>query len=265
MKILIWSKDRACQLDIFLTSVQKFAKFTPKVVCLYKASSPEFELAYQKLAEEYNTKYPDFLELVSETDFYCDTIRLIDESNSICLCTDDSVFFGEFGLHDDLIKEHATFSYRTGFNTRIQHTHGGIEQPYLNRYCLNNDILSWKWTEYSQINDYGYPLSLDGHVYLTSRLMSVITNINFKNPNELEGRLFFNKGCWPQTMASYPHSRLVNVPVNNMSGITRYADKYSYPIDELNTDFLAGKRFKYDFSGVEIVGAHQELRMLEIT
>lgn len=260
MKILIWSKDRACQLDMFLASVKQYAKFTPEVICLYQISSEDFERGYRTVAEQY-----DFLRLVPENDFYSDTINLIADSSTICLCTDDSVFIGEFGLQDELIREHATFSYRMGLNTRTQHTLGGIEQPYLNRHVIKDDILIWKWTEYSQTNDYGYPLSLDGHVYLTQRLMPIITSIRFNNPNDLEGQLFFNKSSLPQTMASYTSSRLVNVPVNNMSGITRFGDKYSYPIDELNSDFLAGKRFKYDLSGVDIVGAHQELQMIEIT
>lgn len=267
MQFLIWSKDRACQLDMLIRSIldncvsSSGERIIPGPIdILYTASDADYLASYEQLAKQYPR-----ISFVKEESFKRDTISLIKE-RTICFCTDDCVFFDNFGIQEELAEVCSAFSYRLGFNTRYQHTLGGIIQPSLNRYAeMPDNRIVWKWTEYSNIHDYGYPMSVDGHVFLSSRIIPLLKEIDFNNPNQLESQLFYKKYLMPQTLSSYTHSRMVNVPVNNMSGWTRSGEKFSYSTKELNEQFLSGKRFRYDISGADVNAAHKEFSISEIS
>jgi hypothetical protein len=257
MKLLIWSKDRACQLDILLKSIKQNIKFSADVVVLYKYSDEKYQAGYEVLSKEH-----DWVSFKREENFYSDTIKEVSGTEYICFFTDDCFFFDTFNFEKRLLKFCLAFSYRLGLNTTTQHTLGGIKQPALNRYLKENDILIWKWNEYYNIHDYGYPMSVDGHVFLESTILPILNKIQFNNPNQLESAMFYQKEGLSPYMSSYEHSKMVNVPVNNMSGATRFGAEHFYSIEELNSEFLNGSRFTYDLTGQKIHGAHQEFPII---
>lgn len=259
MKFVIWSKDRACQLDILLTSIKKNIKFNTDVIVLHKHTNKEYEAGYQILSKEH-----DWVSFRKEENFYLDTINAVSGSEYVCFFTDDCFFFDSFDFDKRLMKFCLAFSYRLGLNTTTQHTLGGIKQPSLNKYIKESDKIIWKWNEYYNIHDYGYPMSVDGHVFSESVILPILHKIQFRNPNELESALFYQKDGLPLYMASYEHSKMVNVPVNNMSGATVFGTEHFYSIEELNTNFLKGNRFIYDISNQKIHGAHQEFPIISL-
>mgnify|MGYP003338137530 CR=1 FL=1 len=259
MKILIWSKDRAGQLDILINSIIECSTFTPTIDVIYRTSCESYYTAYQLLKSYHNSKYINYIE---ESSFRVDTLNSIYESDTVCLCTDDSVFFDKFDDQSNLANLHSCFSYRLGFNTTVQDIHNRTVQPALIRYSDNGETISWKWTEYNQFNNYGYPFGLDGHLYNSERLFSIIEYLEFNSTNELETQLFYQKNKIPETIASYKTSKLVNVPVNSITGVTRAGEIHSHNQEQINELFLKGNRFKYNLNS-PIIGCHQEFEIIQ--
>lgn len=135
--------------------------------------------------------------------FKSDTITSIKNSDIVCLCTDDSVFFKKFDDESNLAKTHCCFSYRLGFNTVAQDIHKNTFQPQLSRYIDNGDTISWNWSEHNPFNNYGYPFGLDGHLYDSSKLLSIIEYLDFSSTNQLETQLFYQKHRISERISSY--------------------------------------------------------------
>ena len=47
----------------------------------------------------------------------------------------------------------------------------------------------WNWTNLGHIHtNFGYPFSVDGHIYKTKNILDHISTYEFDTPNALEGR-----------------------------------------------------------------------------
>jgi hypothetical protein len=190
------------------------------------------------------------------------TITSIKNSDIVCLCTDDSVFFKKFDDESNLAKTHCCFSYRLGFNTVAQDIHKNTFQPQLSRYIDNGDTISWNWSEHNPFNNYGYPFGLDGHLYDSSKLLSIIEYLDFSSTNQLETQLFYQKHRISERISSYKHSTLVNIPINSITGVTRAGETFSHNQSKLNELFLDGNRFQYNLN-VPVIGCHQEFEIIQ--
>jgi hypothetical protein len=101
------------------------------------------------------------------------------------------------------------------------------------------------------------------HIFPSTLLKSLIT-AEWRTTNELETSLFYQRYSFRPIIYSPRYSVAVNVPINNMSNVTICGQMFPYSIEDLNNQFLAGKRFTYEFKESEIVGCHQELKLKSI-
>jgi hypothetical protein len=253
INILVWSKDRACQLDTLLRSLRTY--IPSNVVVLYTHSSDDFKAGYNVC----KSNHP-FVTFVKESDFYQDTINCIEEmrSDNICLTTDDTCIFKSV---DDLsfikknLNNESVFSFRLGYNTVVQDHLSGTIQPPLIPEKTDKDLLFWNPSKYKWSN-YGYPHALDMHLYSTSYILPILKEIRFKTTNELEGILQkYNNRI--KTIFSPKESVAVNIPLNNISGLTG-VNRRSMNIEDINQEFLNGKRLRYVFDK-PIIGCHQDV------
>ncbi|MGI9388094.1 MAG: glycosyltransferase family 92 protein, partial [Methyloligellaceae bacterium] len=73
--VVIFSKDRACQLEALLRSMSRFLEHPHETTVLYTASDQSYQTGYDALSGSYPS-----LNWVRETDFKADLIRLIREA-----------------------------------------------------------------------------------------------------------------------------------------------------------------------------------------
>jgi hypothetical protein len=125
-------------------------------------------------------------------------------------------------------------------------------------------VMIWRWR--GAQGDFGYPMSLDGHIFRASDILPLIESRNFSTPNSLEEMLMTQaRQIGRPLMASYPHSCLVGVPVNRVQSAVpnRNGETHPYTVQDLNERYLRGERIDLhalDFS--DIRGAHQELPLV---
>lgn len=259
---IIFSKDRAAQLDLLFNSIEKNAKNVFSIKVIYTTSNPEFEKGYEKLIE----KYPE-AKWIRETNFREQTLQAIIDTDSdyTCFFTDDDIIYRPINEKDITSKLEEDnnafcFSIRLGLNVNVCYTMrcDNVIKPDFE----DDKFIRWDWTVHYM--DFGYPLSVDGHVFRTKEIHKLSKKINFFNPNSYEGGLQMFNNFPRKNMWSYKESSLVNSPSNIVQNTSpnRKGETHGVSTKELNDAFLSGRIIeldKIDFSN--IVGCHQELEL----
>lgn len=266
INLVVWSKDRAAQLHLLMESINRFMPNTFVTSVIFKASNQEFAEGYDKVAQEFEGVDFDLLPETADNNLEKLTKEVIsDESfDYIAFSTDDTVIFRqpEDNIFRHLHASLATFSLRLGLNTLAQDIHRGTFQPPLNKFFWHNGVPCWRFDEYHPNDNYGYPFGLDMHIYCRGIVWPIINDIEFRNTNELESKLFYKKGLIPPYMSSFKHSVAVNIPANNHSQITLAGKQYPADINWLNSQYLEGKRLNLEkIMNTEVIGCHQEMEL----
>jgi len=280
---IIFSKDRACQLDLLLRSIYSNLKSERELIVVYKASNDRFQAAYDKLQSEHPR-----VELIQESLFKTDLIGVVNRSQKyICLFTDDTILYKESVLEEEEIntlfmKYHVTcISLRLGKNTIIQDPYQGqhADMPIMpvgfKDFMVwdTNDIKNYSerregnnmLREYRSCN-FTMMVSLDGHIYERKLLRSILPYLEYYNPNTLETAMAKSPiTCYPsRKMACFNQSRLVNNPINIVQETysNRSGESFGFTVADLNEEYLNGYVIDIDdidFSNIE--GCHQEMEI----
>jgi len=251
---VVFSMDRAMQLDACLRSIERNAPYTGRITVVFRGTSERFAGAYRLLEPGANVR------LVPQSgDFRRDVVEAIDPSVPLTVFhTDDDVFFRRPPVTPFLPRGYAAVSLRLGENTtfcypldREQRLPGTAEDEHM---------IAWDWT--AADGDFGYPLSLDGHILETRLLLQILGRIRFANPHELEESLYVRRDLVPRRMLAFRQSCVVSIPANIVSEThaNRASTDAALSPDVLNDRFLAGERIDLDgldFTGVR--GAHCEV------
>lgn len=264
INLVIWSKDRACQLDLLLRSIAQYADvflartFYPQII--YKATTPEYQRGYDICRETHLS-----CEFIPEKDFMTDTVKAVDTNmHFTAFSTDDMVFYSRCPSPNGVpLRENEVFSFRLGYNTIIQNCHTGELQPPLFNPGESEYNLEWNPKDYPLFTNYAYPLALDLHVFKTSYLLRLLNKIgHFKTSNELESKMQ-NYVYDIDVIRSYKQSVAFNIPCNNMSTVTKHGEKFPYSLKYLNDNYLNGERLDLmAISKNNILGCHQEVELL---
>ncbi len=214
---IIFSKDRALQLHGLLRSF--FENVIPKVPVrvLYATSSPDHEKAYADVKEIFSGEGIIFLRQQSAESFRSDLLKELDaiQSDRIFFLVDDIVFIDKVDLGHFCSCDPARYipTLRMGLNLKLCYTMQQ-DQP-LPHYTENNDAIYWRWQD--GVLDWGYPLSVDGHIFSTGEMAAMLKMIDFRAPNSLEGNLQrFQKMFLPRLGIAYRTSKIVNIPCNKV-------------------------------------------------
>jgi hypothetical protein len=260
---IVFSKDRSAQLQLLLHSIEKKAKNVFELKVIYTSSQEQYNKGYEKLMKQ----YPAVKWMKESSVFKVDVLNAIQntESNYTCFFTDDDIIYKTLNEEDLTIKlkedkDAFCFSTRLGKNTTrcyAMNSENVIKQNY-----EDDKFISWNWQVHSL--DFGYPLSVDGHVFRTEEIQKITKEVDFQNPNTYESELQVFNDFPRKQMWSYVHSALVNSPSNIVQNVyqNRRGEKYGVSTKELNDAFLTGREIdfsKIDFSN--ITGCHQELEL----
>ena len=276
---IVFSKDRACQLDLFLRSVKKNAEEFLDITVLYDSSNSDFEKGYQKLKDEHDVR------LIKQSRFYHDIKNILEDSKEyVCFFTDDDLIYQKISLTKENL-EHifkgpvSCFSLRMGTNTVLRESHGQIFQdnlpPKEEVFYVFDDIIAWNRTTVPTGGYWSYPLSVDGHIFRKSDIVSFVDEIICwadngcckkikENPNSFEAtlqRFYFEL---PPLMACFNESVLVNSPNNRVQDdFENYSgNEFAFSQEDLTSKYLKGYIIdldKIDFSNIKC--PHQELKL----
>ena len=221
VECIMFSKDRALQLHALLSSYFEKISLPPPVHILYQTSTDAHQKAYDDVKALFASTHAGFIKQSSDFSFREDIIKLLRsiQAEKIFFLVDDVVFIEDVDM-DDFAKfstDEFVPTLRLGANLSECFTQQK-QQPlpsFLPHLTADRDKVVWKWDQGAY--DWGYPLSLDGHLFST-REISVMTDfIDFKAPNSYESNLQrFNWLFLPRLGIGYQKSKVVNVACNKV-------------------------------------------------
>lgn len=257
---IVFSKNRPMQLQALLESLFHFVE--PSVVNSVRVLftfDPQYQNGYSKILD----RFPNVV-FIKENDFRHQTISAISESGEhVCFLVDDIIFYKE--TSDDILPKpsEVCFSLRLGKNCKYSHPANSWYN--LPKFQEEENSISWDWT--SGEYDFGYPFSLDGHVFRKDDILQSLRLAIFRSPNSLENVLVYWNPLLEKfkrmRMRSFHQSCLVGIPVNRVNNEVpnRFGLEFSMAEPELQSLFNQGKRIAWetmDFSTVQ--GPHKEIK-----
>lgn len=218
---IIFSMDRAIQLDALLRSlfINKIGEC--KVIVIYKASNHEHKQAYKEVIE----KFKDSVKFKEEDNnpFKDLVLNSIDKLNTdkIFFLVDDIIFTHQVDF-DSLVKVDTNkyiFSLRMGNHLNYSYVVNKVQKlpKFINK---DENYIYWNWNK-SEL-DWAYPLSVDGHIFNRLEIKALIEFCNFKAPNSLEESLQIEKELFSHKIGmSCAQARIVNNPCNKVQDEVR--------------------------------------------
>lgn len=271
---IIFSKDRALQLDLLLKSIKQNFKHHGQIRVIYKTSNDRYEEAYKKLRNEHRkVLFLDQFDLFKNILTSC----CVAPDKYITFFTDDNIVYQEFDaqeLIDCFDAQSCCFSLRLGLNTYARDIGGKMYQDILPTEAkLYADTLTWDRTALPYGGYWNYPLSVDGHVFRKDTIFDMVDKLNTwsnferfqETPNEFESKLQRFNFEIPPFMTCFRHSKVVNSPNNRVQtqALNRFGNVYEYSPEYCNELYLQGRRLKLediDFS--QINSPHTELKLI---
>jgi hypothetical protein len=264
VNIIVFSKDRACQLDLHLRSLAAtFKEFQEnEVSVVYDFSDLAFLEGYQKLMET----VPPNVKFYTDTQFGSlkDTLMTLmrpENRYTMYLC-DDNIFTSEWSLQDKEIKIMETDSQVMSTSLRLWK---GIDfcyaanqssppPPFVKDFC-------WDWRTTS--GDWGYPMSCDGNVYRTEFMRQKTQAINFVYPNHFEaGMASTADHSIPLTSCYLEGPKVYNIPANVVQHIYPNRHGNLKTANFLNEMWMRGKRLNLSkYLGQKFRTVHIELEL----
>lgn len=258
--VLIFSKDRACQLDLLLTSMQKLATGLGTITALYKASEECFNQAYQTCKSSHGNV--NFLE---EKDFHLQVVEWLqdpDRSLTVMFLVDDDVFKlnFDFGVIPGILQQNPQIScYSSKLGLHLGYCYPlNLPQKVPNGQVIN-EFFVWNWRESE--HDWQYIFSVDGHVFRTSEISSWVSCLSFHNPNSFEAAMqnIQNHFVIPPYAICRIKSQLINIPMNRVQDT--YANRCGNVSHvELNEQYAAGRRLQHQpYEGMLNFACHEDV------
>lgn len=221
VECIIFSKDRALQLHALLSSYFEKISSPPGVHILYQSSNISHQKAYEKVIALFTGDHTSFIRQKSDHSFREDILHLLGslQSEKIIFLVDDNLFIEDVDMEDFAKFNTDKFvpSLRMGANLSecfpLQRMQPRPEfLPYLSE---EPDKIVWRWDQ--GIYDWGYPLSLDGHLFSTREITAMTELISFKAPNSYESNLQRFRWLFLSRLgAGYCKSKIVNIACNKV-------------------------------------------------
>jgi len=121
---------------------------------------------------------------------------------------------------------------------------------------LSNNIFDWT----KEFGDYGYPMSVDGHIFRTKDIYQWIKDMDYCNPNTFEGAFVHKRNKVGHYMICYDKSPMLNNPINRVQTVN---DNLCGGIaaEFLNEKFLKGATISLEnFINLDNTSCHQEIQ-----
>jgi len=251
---IIFSKDRAMQLDGFLASYFENVENYSEIKILFHVSNEAHKKSYIDLQKIYEN-FP--VQFIQETNFRANLIDALEKSSEdrLIFYVDDMLFsqkidYGWLKNIDPLnnivcLSRGKDLNYSTVLAKKL-------EVPSFNK--ISENLYQFKWNEISEFSDWTYPIGVSGYMYSRPEMLAMIKATHFKAPNSLEHNLqkflpyFTMRGgiCLENVATPCVHTNLTQTEgYNNILG--------HYSLEELLDLWNMNKRIDYnEFVGLQV-------------
>lgn len=243
---LIFSKDRACQLDLLLRSIKDNFKELQNIKILYLPTNESFNDGYSKIQQ----MYPEY-EWIREQNFVNDTLGIFYsfKNEFVLNFVDDEIIIRDFPIEPALnflrSSETHCVSMRMAPHINFCYTANRPDpQPEFLELDFNGTkMFRWDWRTRPNNVNWGYPSCINSHIYKTEEFVQNVSMVNFQYPNALEGNFNLIRERFNKFNACFEKSKSVNI-ANNLiqTGPNRHGSIAEWQVDNLNREFLNGRR-----------------------
>jgi hypothetical protein len=278
INVIIFSFDRAMQLALLLKSICRYdVNKSFNVSVLYSYSGQDYQKAYARLQSQYSqfnwieeTIYNqpeknfdfDFFYwhniywwLVNKklrknrSNFKSIILQILSQSKNefAMFLTDDSLFYREIQIPQPQFQKLREFPLIHSFSLRHgAHLDGGL-------YYESSDIIQWNVYRNDFSTDWGFPFSIDGHIYEKETIQQIIERIVFNNPNTMEGNIacFIKEKKYFSQITAMKDNSLVGFELNQVQTVTTN-HHLDISQEELNRYFLNGYYLRIEFDETDI-------------
>ena len=290
---IIFSKDRALQLDLALKTIKQNFKLCDDLIVIYKTSEQQYEDSYEILRGEHS----DVSFLEQSSSIFFDIMTTINEAKSdyICFFTDDNIVYRKVDIGENHIISLfslvdpsgdpvgcSCLSLRVGLNTSKRDMGNGLVNDAIPPLFSLSPFYVWGFTTIPPGGYWAYPLSVDGHIFKKETILDFCIELEALNryyeqrgspekywkqtPNEFESKLQRFYFDLPNAMGALEASCVVNSPNNKVQSHmpNKFGDDFGYTATDLNNHYKSGKRLNIDnINFDDIVCPHQEIDILE--
>jgi len=262
---VIFSKDRPMQLDLTLTTYEKYScqRNIKSEFVIYKTSDERYEKAYIQVAKE----HPNF-KFIKETTFKLNLYECLKSKDFVLFIVDDCIFTKKFSIKNicaylNICEGALGFSLRLGNNTKTCYPLN-IENDIPHMQNLGNNIYAFSWKEAGE-GDFSYPLEVSSSVYRVNDIKPIIEGIHYSNPNSLEWVMYnyVPHLVRKQFLLCFEISPAFCNPINRVqteNTVNRTGTKSIYNIERLLELYESEYRIKAEkFDNFISTGAHQEV------
>ncbi len=214
VSVVIFSKDRPMQLEALIDSYWHFAKNPRPPVVIYSASTAGFSRAYRALFEGQGGRVEKTLD--DEGGFKTalkDVLASLDTRHMMFL-VDDIVFLRPVDLALlQFDSSHLVPSLRLAPHIVKSYTgNRPLTLPDLNQ---EENLLYWRYG--ATRGEWGYPLSVDGHILHVWEVRLMVAALDFRAPNSFEYKLQkFNLLFRRRKGVCLARSVILNIPANRV-------------------------------------------------
>lgn len=257
--IIVFSKDRPLQLSALIDSYAYYCDNPIKLNIIYSASSPEYQHAYDSLLKEYESKISTAQN--DKNGFKACLLEILEglEGHKVFFLVDDIIFKKKINLVRFMTLGRGYIpSLRMGLHLARSYTQSKMQSiPKLNK--VDSQLYTWNYFEGEL--DWGYPLSVDGHIFYRDEIILMTRAIEFKAPNSYEAKLQkFNKVFKKRVGVCMETSAILNIPCNKVQ-IENENIFGSFHQDELLKIFNEKKIDFKSYENFENESCHQEVAL----
>lgn len=245
--IIVFSRDRALQLELLLETYGSLVSDAPRLTILYSVTSEAHRAAYHDVLLRYGNLV---MQATEENDFRADLLNALKRSRArnLMFLVDDLMFIRP--LDGQVLRQwrgsDGILSLRLGENIRSSYNSGvdALPRPPELRQVAKNGAAMVTWVWKSGVHDWQLALSLDGNLLPKALVERLIAFSRFRAPNSLEGALgrfrFLFRG---KRGFAFRTSRMVNLPLNTVKSEDYYFPHAGASVDAMLADRDSGMKF----------------------
>jgi hypothetical protein len=212
---VVFSMDRALQLDGLLKSFFLNKLGECKIVVIYRASSDGHKKSYKDVEKRYKNRVDFFEEAGSFKTTLVSVLNQL-ECEKLFFLVDDIIFTENFDCSflSTIDTSKYIFSLRMGNHLNYSYV---VDKPQKLPQFINKDVefLYWDWSQSE--HDWAYPLSVDGHIFGVKEIRALAVQMDYKGPNSFECVLQKEKELFYKRLGmSFKKARILNNPCNKV-------------------------------------------------
>lgn len=218
---IVFSCDRALQLHALLASYVEQATNHAPVRVLYRASNEDYQRTYEQLMGLFAGYDIVFVRQESLGSFRRQILELISkvETRALFFLVDDILFANPVDIKEfsEADTNREVSSLRLGLHLKKSYMLNQ-DQPlpdFMPCGHAASDAVCWLWRKGAC--DWGYPLSVDGHLFGTDEMFAMASVLDFTSPNSFESNLqLFNPVFLDRQGVCYRTAKIINIPCNKV-------------------------------------------------